>query len=390
MNKVVWFLLNCSVLLVFPVSGECPSADLTADCYVDLTDLAVVSKWWFSACDVYNNWCEGADLFQCGSVEADDLAELISLWLTGGFCPEDMVRIPHGAFEMGDNFGERFDDELPVHTITLSSFCLSRYEITNGQYCEFLNSALSTGTIMFSGAAVYKTGLENTYRYCNTYVANPGSQIDYTGHVFSVRMKKGRSMFNDPMVQVTWYGAVAYCNWRSEQEGRQSCYNLSTWECDFSKNGYHLPTEAQWEYAARGGLSGKRFPWGNTIAHSQANYYSTDEYSYDISPTRGYHPTWNDGIYPYTCLVGSFPANGYGLYDMIGNVWEWCNDWWQYNYYSSSPQADPTGPTTGMWRVLRGGSWVDDGSLCRVTCRNAQWPDSWYLVDSGFRISLGF
>lgn len=215
------------------------------------------------------------------------------------------------------------------------------------------------------------------------------------GSVFSVRTKGGRSMVNDPMVRVSWYGAVAYCNWRSHQEGRQPCYNLSTWTCDFSKNGYRLPTEAQWEYAARGGLSGRRFPWGNTITHSQANYYSRSEYSpglsptpYDISPTRGCHPTWDDGIYPYTSPVGSFAPNGYGLYDMTGNVWEWCNDW--HDDYSSSPQTNPTGPTSGTYRVLRGGCWYYGAGYCRVASRGSLGPGVRSDSRVGFRVSLGF
>jgi formylglycine-generating enzyme required for sulfatase activity len=179
-------------------------------------------------------------------------------------------------------------------------------------------------------------------------------------------------MSDDPMVEVSWYGAVAYCNWRSGAEAYENCYNLSTWECDFSKHGYRLATEAEWEYAARGRLSGKRFPWSDpNISHSEANYYANPSYPYDENPTSGYHPDWNDGIYPYTSPVGTFSANGYGLYDMAGNVWEWCNDWYDSNYYNVSPYDNPEGPASGTYRVLRGGCWHVSATYCRVAFRSS-------------------
>jgi formylglycine-generating enzyme required for sulfatase activity len=304
--------------------------------------------------------------------------------------PEDLVVIPAGTFQMGNSTdaSEGFSDELPVHTVTLDSFAMGKYEITNEQYCAFLNSAYPSQLKVVDGV-VYGSGVT----YCSTSSAPSGypnygefSQIGFSNNTFSIRTKGGKDMTNHPMVIVSLYGAVAYCNWRSQQEGNEPCYNLSTWECDFSKKGYRLATEAEWEYAARGGLDGNRFPRADTITHNQANYYSDSSLGYDTSLTRDYHPFWNDGIMPYTSLVGSFPANGYGLYDMAGNVWEWCNDWYSETYYSSSPTNNPTGPTTG-YRVVRGGSWGDSSFGCRVSYRSGGFP---YIrtYDLGFRVVL--
>jgi formylglycine-generating enzyme len=340
--------------------ASCPAADLTGDCFVDLEDFAI----------------------------------LASQWLTTDPCvPQDMAYIRGGTFQMGDSFNEGGSDSLPVHTVTLSYFYIGKHDITNQQYCSFLNSA---AVKVISGTVYASTDSGNSYPYCDTSAADAYSQIAYSGGVFSVRTKGGRSMVNDPMVCVSWFGAAAYCNWRSQQEGREICYdtNDSNWPCDFSKNGYHLPTEAQWEYAARGGLSGKRFPLGDTISRSQANYYSNNSLFYDLGgPPWGYDPTWGaDGIAPYTSPVGSFLANGYGLYDMAGNVWQLCNDWYSSTYYSSSPPTNPKGPTSGMGMstVLRGGGWVISAYSCRVTVRE-YFPRGYrggLYGGFGFRVSM--
>jgi len=301
--------------------------------------------------------------------------------------PQDMAFIPGGTFAMGDSFSEGVSDERPVHTVTLDLFYMGKYEIANQQYCQFLNSALSQSLITVTSGVVYKAGSGTTYPYCDTSTSISYSQISYSGGLFSVRSKSGRSMSYDPMVQVSWYGAAAYCNWRSQQEAKEQCYNLSAWSCDFSKNGYRLATEAEWEYAARGGLAGRRFPWGDTITHSWANYRSSSSYSYDTSPTRGDHPTWNDGVQPYTSPAGSFAYNGYGLYDMAGNVSEWCNDWYSSSYYSSSPTSNPTGSTSGTKRVLRGGAWNILARHARVAARAHDSPGTCY-VNFGFRVVL--
>ncbi len=135
---------------------------------------------------------------------------------------------------------------------------------------------------------------------------------------------------------------------------------------DLDGNGYRLPTTTEWEYAARGGLHGKRFPWGDTISHAKANYYGyTGFYSYDLSS--GYHPRYNDGTYLYTAPVASFAANRYGLYDMAGNVWEW------------------TTTASGSDRNIRGGSWYNRGGYCQ--CGAGSWYGAGNAVNDpgGFR-----
>ncbi len=143
-----------------------------------------------------------------------------------------------------------------------------------------------------------KYGSGTTYPYCSTTSAPTGyphygeySRITWNGSTFGTTSGKE----NHPMVMVSWYGSVAYSNWRSAMEGKPLCYDLSTWNCDFGGAGYRLPTEAEWEKAARGGVAGRRFPLSDKdmIQYARANYYSRPDYSYDTSPTRGYHPTFN-------------------------------------------------------------------------------------------------
>ena len=163
-----------------------------------------------------------------------------------------------------------------------------------------------------------------------------------------------------PVCRVNWYEVVKWCNAKSEMDGLTPCYytdeaqptvfrtgNLVGYRIQVkwaaNANGYRLPTSEEWECAARGGITGKRFPWGDTISHTQANYNSSASYSYDVSATRGNHPSYNSGDYPYTSPVTAFAANGYGLFDMAGNLGQWC--WDRAGDYPN--------------RAVRGGSWED-------------------------------
>jgi len=269
------------------------------------------------------------------------------------FAPSGMVLIPEGDYDMGDHH-DGLTDALPVHNVDIDAFLMDIHEVTNRQYCDFLNYAYSLGMIEVSEGIVYKKN--DTESFCDTTSSSNYSRITWNNGVFGVT----RGKMNHPMVTVTWYGAVAYANRRSLQCGLTPCYNTTTWECDFSAGGYRLPTEAEWEKAARGGEHNPycRYPWGDIVDGSKANYVNSGD-PYEANPP---HTTPAEYYSGNQVPTGVDMANGYGLYDMAGNVWEWCNDWYNENYYSYclflGIDDNPTGPSTGADRVLRGGAWV--------------------------------
>ena len=203
------------------------------------------------------------------------------------------------------------------------------------------------------------------------------------------------------MQSVDWYDVVKWSNARSQHAGLTPVYYTDagsthvyttlesyTVYANWAANGYRLPTEAEWEKAARGGLSGQRFPWGNVITENLANYPGcTSCFSYDLGPN-GYNSIGSiGGTSPATSPVGSFAANGYGLYDMAGNVSEWCWDWYGTAYAGGSDPHGPAGPLN--YRVLRGGYWGDGAGLARCAFRNYDFPgDAVNYI--GFRCVRGF
>jgi formylglycine-generating enzyme required for sulfatase activity len=254
--------------------------------------------------------------------------------------PGNMVLIPAGAFQMGRTSSDA-DFDAPSVNVAVSAFYMGKREVTKAEWDEVTTWARANG-------------------YSD--VGNGDGKA-----------------YNHPVQSISWWDAIKYCNARSQKEGLTPCYTVSgavmktgttAPTVNWSANGYRLPTEAEWEKAARGGVSGKRFPWGtDTISHGQANYYASNSDPYDLNgAVNNFHPSYMNGVHPYTSPVGSFEANAYGLHDMAGNVWEWC--WDLYGVFSYEEGAsDPRGAATGTKRVYRGGAWPNNAVLCRAAFR---------------------
>ncbi|MGC8549570.1 MAG: formylglycine-generating enzyme family protein [Acidobacteriaceae bacterium] len=223
-----------------------------------------------------------------------------------------LIRIPAGWFLMGSEAGQ--DVEGPVHRVWVDEFAMAATQVTVAEYGRFLAA----------------TGREAPPKWGDAEFCDP----------------------RQPVVAVSWFEAVAYCEWLSRVTGAR----------------YRLPTEAEWERAARGGVEGNLFPWGDEMPMSRPNYEGR----------------WQTGPEP----VGQSEPNGYGLFEMCENVHEWCSDWFDPEYYRVSPERNPSGPEEGKRKASRGGSWRHQIKIARCSARSSIPPEFQY-ADYGFRVVCG-
>jgi sulfatase modifying factor 1 len=221
-----------------------------------------------------------------------------------------LVRIPDGWFSMGSDVGQ--DNERPIHRVWIDSFHLAVYQVTNSEYKRYLRASGSTPPPCWTDP-------------------------DFNHP-------------DQPVVAVSWFEATNYCEWLAKVSGRN----------------YRLPTEAEWERAARGGIDSQLFPWGNQKPETLPDYQTR----------------WQNGPEP----VGRYAPNAFGLYDICENVHEWCRDWYDAEYYAKSPERNPQGPESGTRRASRGGSWRHHIKVSRCAARSSI-PPQFQYADYGFRVA---
>lgn len=277
--------------------------------------------------------------------------------------PPESVSLPT-TFTMG---GTLKNDETP-HQVTITGrVFMAATEVTNTQYVNALQWAFEEGYCNVSGGVVIDAIDGSTKVLLN--LLSPDCQILWTGTTFTT------SYPDRPVVEVTWFGAAAYCDWLSLREGMCPAYNHDSWNFNgidpYSTIAYRLPTEAEWELACRAGTE-TLFNTGDCLnANTESNY-------------RGHQPAGACDVGQYlreSTNVGVYPPNSWGLFDMHGNVFEWCNDW--YGNYNGSV-TDPSGAATGNFRVVRGGSWDVRATNCRSAHRGESDPTYTYSI-GGFR-----
>ena len=255
----------------------------------------------------------------------------------------EMITVPRGAFMMGSDDGD--DDERPAHMVHVDEFLIGLQPVTNDEYARFVRATGHRAPAVDQLPLVVTAGdgeREETFRrtsepYCWSEGEPPRERLDH------------------PVTLVRWEDADAFCRWLSSSSGRS----------------FRLPTEAEWEKACRGGLKAQRYPWGDRFDHTMVNFL-------EEPAERGRHGT---------TPCRAFPPNGYGIFDMSGNVWEWVQDWYAPDAYIPTMRENPGGPTNGRLRLVRGGGWLAaDVRMLRCSHRHKVPPDT-YSYAIGFRVA---
>lgn len=272
----------------------------------------------------------------------------------------EMVEVPAGEFEMGDNFKEGDANELPIHIVYLDTYYIGKYEVTCAQFQKFMDDGGYTNEVYWGAGGFGDFGSEPEDWQSTEWQGGglPGNE-------------------NIPVAGVCWFEAMAFCSWMSAKTG----------------DNYRLPTEAEWEKAARGDIEKnrvlghqRRYPWGNEIDGSYANFFQSGDTYENRGGNGGKTPVgyYNGSIY------GNFQAkndaSSYGAHDMAGNVWELCLDWYGENYYSNTPKNNPMGPDTGTNKVFRGGGRHSQSSGIRSAYRENGTRPTTRSVTMGFRM----
>jgi formylglycine-generating enzyme len=255
----------------------------------------------------------------------------------------ETVLIPAGDFQMGSEDGE--EDERPVNRVSLDQFSIGVQPVTNADYMQFVRATGHRAPGVYELPLVVTAGRgerEETFRQQSAPYMWPNAEPP-------------RERLDHPVTLVRWADATAYCSWLSDATGRT----------------FRLPTEAEWEKAARGGLKGRRYPWGDRFDQTKANFLADPSQRAEHSTT--------------PCRL--YPPNDYGVFDVAGNVWEWVRDWYAPDAYASSPRSNPTGPSDGRLRIVRGGAWlVADIRMLMCSHRHKVPPDT-YSYAIGFRVA---
>jgi formylglycine-generating enzyme required for sulfatase activity len=262
---------------------------------------------------------------------------------------ENMSLIKGGVFKMGRI--NKDNDERPIHDVTLENYYMDRVEVTYAEFKDFIDSEKYVTEAEIEGWSwVWQGDKLIRMKNINWRHDSKGNLINQTG-------------FNHPVLHVSWFDAIVFCNWRSEVFNKKKYYSIDMENkvvigTNKTATGYRLPTEAEWEYAARGG-------------HISQNFYFCG--SNDVGEVAWHRFNSDNSTHPVATRI----ANELGIYDMSGNVWEWCFDWYDQNYYATKQQSNPIGPDKGKFKVLRGGSWHSiTERTCEYTLRYWDYPKS--------------